>query len=242
MPQLGWQQIVQSVVRANPGVKDPRVIAAAVDKFIPLMNSQSLAQWREMQSTFRGYNAETSRERADTAKEQGEERIEQAGQRIQQGDRRLDQGDKREERLGRAQILKADQQHTMQDLARERLGQQIMANKDRTQLGQWRALLDAQHKRATEIITSAGGTMDPKERKKLLAEEDEFYTGKIKEMQGAMDAKPREEIMGGGTGDGKPVKTETIAKPATKVKTPEEAAKLAPGTKYVTPDGTEYTR
>lgn len=490
--QLTWQSVVQSVVKANPGVKDPRVIAAAVDKFIPLMNSQSLAQWRDVQGQIRGFQAETGRENVDVRRDQGQQRLDQGGQRLQltqdqmeqkerdfqqreqrlqereqqitarqstleegrnwratlssdtrkdlqnlsiearkeiaaqaesgRGERaelsastrkelagmnnsarselqsvleggrnrRADQAeggrdarsaagitsrekiageaesgrdyranlsaeaksdiarlntqsraaiqeyleagretrsarttgergreadqsdatrkalgqlsattrrelesqregasaartqagitsregiagrneagredrfgrsitekrsmfeesetgkqgrfdaseagkegrfDQREGRLERNALIQQDQKHAMLEQQRARLESQIVANKDRTMLGQWRAILNAQHARAQEVIGSAAAGMDPKERKRLLADEDTFYTAKIKEMQGVMNGDQK----GAPAADSGPAK----------VASPEEAAKLKPGTKYVTPDGTEYTR
>lgn len=233
---LTWQSVVQSVVKANPGVKDPRVIAAAVDKFIPLMNSQSLADWRQQSMNWRGYNSETSRERADTTKDQGGQRIEIAKDREKGIE---DRSARREDRLERAQVLKQDQQHSMLEMQEKRLQSQIATNKDRTMLGQWRAIVNAQHARAQEIISSAAAGMDSKERKRLLDEEDKAYTDKIKEMKGIMDGgdKPKGSMVG------KPGEEIVADKPAAaKVVSPEEAAKLKPGTRYTTPDGTEYTR
>lgn len=45
-PALDWRIVLQKVQQANPGAP-PQVVAAAVDRFLPLMNSQSQMQWRE---------------------------------------------------------------------------------------------------------------------------------------------------------------------------------------------------
>ena len=45
-PQLNWQTIFQKVRQANPGAT-PQVLAAAVDRFMPLMNQQSQQQWEQ---------------------------------------------------------------------------------------------------------------------------------------------------------------------------------------------------
>lgn len=204
--QLTWQSVVQSVVRANPGVKDPRVIAAAVDKFIPLMNSQSLMDWRQMQTQFRGFNAETSRERADTTRDQGQQRIDETVKRDQNIQDRFVT---REGRFDRQAAAKADQQLSMLQMQRQRLGAQIAANKDRTMLGQWRAVLNAEKAREQTIIQSQSANVPEPERKRLIAESDAFYDGEIKKLRaqmdgaeapkGSMTGKPGEEIMGGGS-------------------------------------------
>ena len=182
---LTWQGIVQQVVRANPGVKDPRVIAAAVDRFIPIMNAQSLQEWRQNSAQWRGFNAETGRERADTSREQGE-------QRIQQGERRLDQSEKKEERIqGRFDARMAaqkDQRTQILQMQRERLEEQIRANKDKTMLGQWRALLDAERARMQATIGAAGGQgLSGPEGKKQLDEMNKYYDDKIREMKSFME-------------------------------------------------------
>lgn len=245
-PQLGWQQIVQGVIKSNPGVKDPRVIAAAVDRFLPLMNQQTQQQWKEVSMQLRQSQMDLQEQRIRMQEDQGQQKIDQAGKRIDQGDKRLDQGDKkidqagsREQRLERESVLRQDQQHQMLQIRQQQLAQQIQASKDRTQLGQWRALLDAQHKRAQETISSAAAGMDATERKRLMGDEDKYYADQINEMRSAMGeggGKPKADLpddreFGGGQG----------AAPV-KVKTPEDAGKLKPGTRYVTPDGQEYTR
>jgi hypothetical protein len=50
--QLNWQDLVQGVVKANPGAS-PMVIAGAVQKLLPLMNANSLQQWRQIQGQLR---------------------------------------------------------------------------------------------------------------------------------------------------------------------------------------------
>ena len=45
-PALDWRVVFQKVRDANPQAP-PQVLAAAVDKFIPLMNQQSQMEWRE---------------------------------------------------------------------------------------------------------------------------------------------------------------------------------------------------
>ncbi len=46
---LDWRQIFQAVSQANPGAP-PQVIAGAVNRAIPLMNSQSQLEWRQVQA------------------------------------------------------------------------------------------------------------------------------------------------------------------------------------------------
>ena len=239
--QLTWQTVVQKVVQSNPGVKDPRVIAAAVDKFLPLMNQQTQQQWKEMSLMLRQQQVDLGASSGCASRailgSSGSTRAPSEEEGIEK------RSDRREDRLERAQILRDDAQHNMLAMQEKRLQSQITANKDRTMLGQWRAIVNAQHARAQEIIGSAAAGMDPKERQRLLAEEDKAYTDKIKEMRtmmdggadkGSMVGKPGEEITGGGTvTPGKPVATQSI-KPPVKVNSPEDLKGKPSGFRYIT--------
>jgi hypothetical protein len=99
---IGWQQAVQAVVKANPGIEqNPRALARAVDHFMPIMNQQSLAQWREMQLQLRGAALDV---REETARmyEQGRNRRAEAGIESREGIAgRAEEG--RSERAGAAE-------------------------------------------------------------------------------------------------------------------------------------------
>jgi hypothetical protein len=70
---------VQAVVKANPGIEqNPRALARAVDHFMPIMNQQSLAQWREMQLQLRA-SALDVREETARMYETGRNRRAEAG-------------------------------------------------------------------------------------------------------------------------------------------------------------------
>lgn len=77
---LDWRTIIQKVQQANPGAP-PNVLAAAVDRFLPIMSQQSQMQWREQSLMIR-----------EQALQQ-QLMIQQ--ERLGQGDRRLDQGDQK---------------------------------------------------------------------------------------------------------------------------------------------------
>lgn len=49
-PGLDWRMVLQKTIQANPGAP-PQVLAAAVDRWLPLMNQQSQQVWKE-QSLF----------------------------------------------------------------------------------------------------------------------------------------------------------------------------------------------
>jgi hypothetical protein len=171
-PQLDWKTVVQSVVKSNPGIKDPRVIAAAVDRFLPIMNQQAQQQWRQIGLQLRA------------------EQVGQGQQRLEQGEERIDVSKQRETRLEGAQQWRQDHQFQELEVKKQNLQRQILQGNQRNLIGQWRSIVEAQHKRAQEIISSAaaGGTpMDPKERKKLIDEEQTFYESQIKDMRKMME-------------------------------------------------------
>lgn len=76
-PALTLESVMQAMIRANPGAK-PEVIAAGVNRFLPLMNAQSQMQWREISLALR----EQTLQNAMTRFAEGEER------RNRQGDER----------------------------------------------------------------------------------------------------------------------------------------------------------
>jgi hypothetical protein len=198
--QLDLRTIIQQVVQANPGVKDPRVIAAAVDKFLPIMNAQSQQQWRQIGLQLRAATVEQGQQRVD----QGQQRVDQGEQRVgiaqqnadtsagraetakDQGQQRIDVSKGREERLSGQAKVRQDQGWQRLELQRKGLERQIVEGKQRNYLGQWRQMLDAQHKRAQEIISSQQAGMGGDERTKLIKEEDQFYKGQIEEMRGKL--------------------------------------------------------
>ena len=252
-PQLDWRTVLQKVGQANPGVP-PQVLAAAVDRFLPLMNSVSQQEWREVGLQLRGMQVQQGQERVN----QGQERVEQGQERIRQGEERVGQAEAketererefntRETRLNTQNAVKNDQGWQRLNQQRQQIEASITAKNANQQLAQWRAILDAEHKRAIEIIQSNSGfsALDPEEKKKLLKEQNDEYSKAIE----AMRAKVGQSTPSGGTSETLGPKTQEQAPPGpavpgqpTKVQTPEEAQKLAPGTKYVTPDGQLYTR
>lgn len=194
---LNWQTVVQKVVQANPGVNDPRVIAAAVNQFMPLMTAQSLMEWRQIQGQYKQAEIPIQQQRADAASTQAgasQQRAdtgaamvpiqqEKADTAKSQGQQRIDVSKQREARTGGQALIKNDQAYQRLELAKQQLQRQIIQGNNRQLLGQWRAVVDAQHKRAQEIISSQAAGMPEAERKKMIDEENKFYESQIKEMR-----------------------------------------------------------
>ena len=182
-PSLDWRMIVQGVVKSNPGIKDPRVIAAAVDRFMPIMNQQSQMQWREVSQQLRANQLNLQQENLQNREQMDEWRRTHGDTQATQGQERIDQANKREERLSGSAAVRQDQGWQRLDLQKRQLERQITQGNQRQMLGQWRAVLDAQHKRAQEIIESQAAGVPDAERKKLLADEDKAYNDAIRGMR-----------------------------------------------------------
>jgi len=235
---LDWKSVVQQVVKANPGA-DPRVIMTAVNHFLPLMTQQAQMEWKQVMLAQRQQGLGIQQERADTQREQGGERIgiaqqqadtsaRRANTQASQGQQRIDLGNKREERLTGSTQVRQDQGWQRLELQKQALQQRVQESGDKRLLSQWRAVLDAQHKRAMEIIqaNALGSGLGDKEKKKLLDEEDKAYTDAIKQMR---DGKP-------------PGAAQQDSEKIIDVKTPADAEKLPKGTHYRKPDGEVYVR
>jgi hypothetical protein len=76
-PNLTWPAVLAAVAKQFPPGTKTEVMARVVDRMLPLMNSNSQMEWRELQGRLGG------------------DRIRQGDERLDQGDRRLDQGDER---------------------------------------------------------------------------------------------------------------------------------------------------
>lgn len=249
-PALNWQVVLQKVQEANPGAP-PQVIAQAVDRFMPLMNQQNQQQWREMSLALREQGLQQQRMLGEQRLQQGEERISQAGQRVEQAQQRESERERefdiREKRIEANNAVKNDQGYQRLTQQRQALEQRIIQGNQRNLISQWRAVLDAEHKRAMEIIqsSSAFSALTPEDRKKLLDDQNKAYGEAIERMRGSMGS----STPTGGTSATPQPKTQSRApetgatpdQPA-RVNTPEEAEKLPAGTRYVTPDGQVYTR
>lgn len=184
---LDWRLAVQAIQRANPGLP-PNALAAAVDGMLPMMTLQSQQQWREMSMMLRAQQLDIAQQRADTARTQGEERLQQGSERLKQGEERIQQGEKRIH-LAEARLeFQKDKSLQDLDLKRKALEERITTSKDRTALAQWRAIVEAQHKRMTEIIQSSSmmSKLSDEERKEIRKEADTMRDEAIANIRGTM--------------------------------------------------------
>ena len=191
--QMTLQQVAQGVVRSNPGIeKNPQALFSAMRQLMPLMRPDEAQYFRALQLQQQQQHNTVmegiAQQRADT----GDTRAATAGA---QGQERIDLGNKKETRIAGQSQVRLDQGWQRLELSKQQLQRQIMQGGQRQLLGQWRAVLDAQHKRATEIIQGGNTNVTlTDEQKKQLKEENDQYEGEIKAMragQGPGGSPPR---------------------------------------------------
>ncbi len=194
--RLDLHTVMGAVVKANPGAK-PAVIAAAVAKALPLMTAQSQMDYKNlMVQLSAGRLNETTAHHAETEGAAAARNTATAGEyasrderrkaTTDQGAQKLDLAGQREARLAAQAEVRNDQRYRQLDQQKAALEDRIQKGGDRAALSEWRAIVDAQHKRALEIIQSgknAIGVMDPTERAALVKEQNEFYRQQIEQMR-----------------------------------------------------------
>lgn len=274
--RLDLKTLMAAITQANPGGR-PEVIARALTKAIPLMNAQAQMDWKQMMMADRTQRTGIAADRADIAADESARKREQGGQRLEQGQQRIDQqagelasraqrrqdqtaqgaqridlATQREARQAAQAQIRQDQRWQQLEVQKQQAEQRIQQAGDRGAISQWRAIVDAQHKRAMEIIQSSNinANLSAPDKKALLDEQNQFYADQIKQMRdrsGNSTGRPAVAEQGGKPGQAKTEERVPAAGgPApgapVKVTTPQEAQALPPGTKYVTPDGQTYTR
>lgn len=141
----------------------------------------------------------SSRESVAAAGRESREGVAAAGRESREGiaaagrEQKEQQFQQREGRLDRNSIINNDLKYQQLQLRAKAIENQIIQSGDRTKLQQWRAAVDAAHKRAMEAIqaNSANVGMDPKQSKALMAEQNKFYSDQIKRMGEMLGDRPR---------------------------------------------------
>jgi hypothetical protein len=108
MQSMDWRQVAQMVAQANPGAP-PEVLAAAVTKAIPLMNSDSQQQWRMVQAQLAEQRIRQGYDRLDETRRSHE--ATEAGRTAGREERQRE-FTAREARLGRALDFRMDTKAT----------------------------------------------------------------------------------------------------------------------------------
>jgi hypothetical protein len=201
--QLTWQALVQGVVKANPGAS-PQVIAGAVQKLIPLMQADSLQQWRQIQAqlgagrlgesmyqhdqqnAFRQEQLGISQQNADTRGAAQQDTAEHRRETESQGQQHIEIAKGREERLSRNSLLKNDREYQKLELQKQTLEDRIKRENNKEKraalIDQWRKTLEIQRTHANTVINS-DKMLDDKKRKELLEDNDDWRKKQIRAMR-----------------------------------------------------------
>lgn len=261
---LDWRAIAQKVAQANQGA-NPAVIAAAVDRFVPLMNAQSQQEWRMMSMQLRSQAEEGRNDRFDaregrladqfgtaeqgrnaraemSAKTRGEiatmnidarkelqslaengrmdranmsdntrrelakmsdetkheiADLYEAGRQDRfdtSEERKSTQFNAREERLKANALVRNDASMQRLELQKQEAARKASQGGDKLALSQWRAVVDAQNKRANEVIRANMMGKPTTEVQAVLDEQAKAYAEEISNMKAQMGAgKPYKE-------------------------------------------------
>jgi hypothetical protein len=218
-PALSLESVMQAVVKANPGAP-PQVVMSAVNKFLPLMNTQAQMQWREISLELR--------KQALLQQGQNQQRIgEQQQQRINMA--------KARDGLNQAWKDRDYQLKLKSEADRAFEAKRRGDNAARSQAVQGaRAVIDAQHKRVTESIQSsfAAGGMSDAERKQLMSMEDQFYNDEIASLKSQIESGTAPAAVAPKSPERVPQGTST----------PGEETKTVDGKTYVKRDGKWYAQ
>lgn len=180
-----------------------------------------------------------SKEQMDEANRESRERL--AGRRL---DQQQQQFEERETRLGAALELRADTTYQRLEQQKQQALDRVRQAQGKQGLAEARALIDAQDKHVRQRIQAynQANTMKPSDRKAMLDQADMDYNEQIAQLKQAAQSGGGAAPTNASGGAAPPTALQKDAQGRVKVQTPEEADKLAPGTKYVTPDGQEFTR
>jgi hypothetical protein len=223
MPEISLQALTQRILQTSPGVaQHPQILLAALERAAPILDRQSkedLAELRKQMTTQRLESAsEIAKARTET------QRMAEEGR-----NRRFDQ---REGRLAAAAEIRQDQGYQRLEMQKQDLARKIEQGGDKQALAQWRAVVDAQHKRATEIIQSSNmmSGLSKEEKASLLAEQRKAYEEDIAGMRTRMSVPAATSAPG----------TPSIPAPAAAASTPPIAA-LKAGTVTTFANGQAWT-
>lgn len=219
LPEISLQGLVGRILQTSPGIQqNPQVLLAALERAAPILDRQGKDDLAEMKQNFQNKMLDMRKTLADQREEGLTQRAADSNQRK---DRNADQRDTREARLAGSTAVRQDQTYQRLDMQRQDLERKINDTGDKQALAQWRAVVDAQHKRATEVIQSNSqiSGFTPEDKKALLDEQRQNYEQAIGGMR---------QRMGGTTPTGGTVPAGAPAQPKVEGRVPQGAPAAAP--------------
>lgn len=258
MGQLTLDNVVSRIKQSNPNIS-PRDLMGAVGKILPIMNAQSQQQYKMIMEQLAPARLEVQREGVDERVRHDKESEKLGGERVDQGQQRID--NQMTQFKERQAAISERFDKTLQEKY-----DALQSTKDRAQAAQLaqdaRAAIKEKYA-TTRAEISAANSLDADHKDALMKEaaaDRDAATARLDSAlaaQRAFAAQNAEAPDAGRTRNPDGSKIDAKATPSTrpagsppaspdggpvKVTTPEEAAKLKPGTHYITPDGQEYTR
>lgn len=186
LPEISLQSLSHRILQASPGVRNhPEIFLAALERAAPMLDRQGKEELAEAKNQFSMQRLQLAKDQLAEAQRAHDMVNSRNEARIDQGNRRLDQADVREKRLVDNSAIRNDTMVQRLQLQQQDLQRKIEAGDRGAALSAWRATTDALHKRATEVIQSGNqfNTMEPEEKKALLAEQRKAYEGQISAMR-----------------------------------------------------------
>lgn len=179
LPEISLPALTQRILQTTPQVKDhPEILLAALERAAPLLDRQSKEDLGELRKQMQERSLKQSGELAQA-------RIDALREKEKGTQGRFDE---REARLAASTAVRQDQQFQRLQLQERALSDRIQQTGDKAALAQWRAVVDAQHKRAMEIIqsNSINSNLSKTDKDALLAEQRQAYEAAIAGMRQKM--------------------------------------------------------
>lgn len=190
MPEISLESLTKRIIQTTPQVQGhPEILMAALERAAPLLDRQSredLAEMRrKMQEQRLQQTGELAQARIEAAKAAEAGRNSRAD-RAEEG--KQGRFDTREARLAASTAVRQDQGYQRLQLQAQALAERAQSTGDKNTLAQWRAAVDAMHKRATEIIqsNSVNSNLSKDDKAALLAEQRQGYESAITGMREKM--------------------------------------------------------
>lgn len=179
MPEISLAALTQRILQTTPQVQGhPEILMAALERAAPLLDRQSKEDLKELTNKFQMARLQQTGELAQARIEAAK-----AAETGKQG-----RFDAREARLAASTAVRQDQGYQRLQLQADALAQRAQQTGDKKALGEWRATVDAMHKRATEIIqsNSVNSNLSKADKDALLLEQRQGYEGAISGMRERM--------------------------------------------------------
>lgn len=253
IPQIDLQTLAQRIVQSSPeAARNPAVMLAALERAAPILDRQSREDLAELR---REYQTQSLEQRGRIAQMQIDAAKERA--KLASDDRRygVDTRDnraaitedgrnarfaQREARVVAQNEIRNDVAHQRLALQRAALEQRIRDGGDRQALAEWRAVVDAQNRRAREIISSKNSllTWGKGERESFLKDQDAAYRAAIEGMKGVGAA--RSPVTAPAPSPAAPAATTAPAQSAAPPASAPATTYPVPPGREKDPDGTTY--